>query len=66
MLERSNVSVRVRRRIEGMGTFVYLDHAATTPVDPRVIEAMEPYFRADWGNPSRVYALGRRARCALD
>ncbi len=49
-----------------MSDFVYLDHAATTPVDARVLEAMLPYFRADWGNPSSVYAHGRRARRALD
>ncbi len=49
-----------------MGDYVYLDHAATTPVDPRVVEAMQPYFTDDWGNPSSVYALGRRARRALD
>jgi cysteine desulfurase len=45
---------------------VYLDNAATTPVDPRVFEAMRPYWLDDWGNPSSVYALGRRARRALD
>src|SRR5918911_232537 len=45
---------------------VYLDHAATTPVDPRVFEAMRPYWLEDWGNPSSVYAVGRRARRALD
>jgi cysteine desulfurase len=46
--------------------FVYLDNAATTPVDPRVVEAMQPYWVEDWGNPSSVYAQGRRARRALD
>ncbi|HEY3062943.1 MAG TPA: cysteine desulfurase family protein [Chloroflexota bacterium] len=45
---------------------VYLDNAATTPVDPRVFEAMRQYWLDDWGNPSSVYALGRRARRALD
>ena len=45
---------------------VYLDYAATTPVDPRVFEAMRPYWLEDWGNPSSVYAVGRRARRALD
>jgi cysteine desulfurase len=45
---------------------VYLDNAATTLVDPRVIEAMGAYWREDWGNPSSVYAVGRRARRALD
>jgi cysteine desulfurase len=47
-------------------TPVYLDNAATTPVDPRVFEAMRPYWLDDWGNPSSVYAVGRRARRALD
>jgi cysteine desulfurase len=45
---------------------VYLDYAATTPVDPRVFEAMCAYWLEDWGNPSSVYAVGRRARRALD
>ena len=47
-------------------TPIYLDNAATTPVDPRVFEAMRPYWLDDWGNPSSVYAVGRRARRALD
>src|SRR3981081_2615722 len=45
---------------------VYLDNAATTPVDPRVFEAMRPYWLEDWGSPSSVYGVGRRARRALD
>jgi cysteine desulfurase len=45
---------------------VYLDNAATTPVDPRVVDAMRPYWLEDWGNPSSVYAVGRRALRALD
>jgi cysteine desulfurase len=43
---------------------IYLDHAATTPTDPRVIVAMEPYFSAY--NPSSVHAEGRAAHAALD
>lgn len=45
---------------------IYLDHNATTPLDERVLEAMLPYLRDDYGNPSSVHALGRRARTALD
>lgn len=48
------------------GTTIYLDHAATTPTDPAVIEAMLPYWRVTWGNPSSLYAAGRQARAALD
>jgi len=47
-------------------TEIYLDHAATTPVDPRVLEAMLPYFTEQFGNPSSIYAAGRQARAAID
>jgi cysteine desulfurase len=45
---------------------VYLDHAATTPVDPRVRRAMEPYLKTEYGNPSSLHRWGRRARMAID
>jgi cysteine desulfurase len=45
---------------------IYLDHAATTPVRPEVVEAMLPYWSAQAGNPSSVYAWGRAARRAVD
>jgi cysteine desulfurase len=45
---------------------VYLDHAATTPVDPEVAEAMARVLRATHGNPSSIYAEGRAARAAVD
>src|SRR5919199_7023728 len=45
---------------------VYLDNAATTPVDRRVLAAMLPFWEEQWGNPSSVYAHGRRARRAMD
>lgn len=47
-------------------TRIYLDHAATTPCDPEVVEAMLPYLRSQYGNPSALYAEGRRARQAVD
>ncbi|MFM8909081.1 MAG: cysteine desulfurase family protein, partial [Gemmatimonadota bacterium] len=45
---------------------IYLDHAATTPVRPEVLEAMTPYFGPRFGNPSSTHRWGREARAALD
>lgn len=45
--------------------FIYMDHAATTPVLPEVVEAMMPYFSDYYGNPSSVHVAGRRAGVAL-
>jgi cysteine desulfurase len=45
---------------------VYLDHAATTPVDRRVVEAMLPFWTERYGNPSSIYRLGRDAAKALN
>jgi len=45
---------------------IYLDHAATTPPDPRVLEAMWPMYQQHWGNPSSIYLEGQEARRALD
>ena len=45
---------------------IYLDNNATTQVDPSVFEAMMPWLREEYGNPSSVYSLGKRAAAALD
>jgi cysteine desulfurase len=45
---------------------IYLDHNATTPVEPGVLQAMLPYLREEFGNPSSSHELGRRARRAVD
>ena len=45
---------------------IYLDHAATTPCDPLVVEAMRPYFFEQFGNASSPHAFGRRARKATE
>ena len=45
---------------------VYLDHAATTPVDPRVLHAMLPFFTERAGNASSVHGFGQDARAAVD
>ena len=45
---------------------IYLDHAATTPLDPRVLEEMLPFLKEQYGNASSVHALGRKARFAVE
>jgi cysteine desulfurase len=49
-----------------MGEFVYLDHSATTPTDPRVVETMAPYWTQMFGNPSSLHAAGKAAAAALN
>lgn len=45
---------------------IYLDHAATTPTDPRVIEVMLPYFNQTFANPSSIHNLGQQAEKAVE
>lgn len=44
----------------------YLDHNATTPIRPEVVDAMVPWLREGYGNPNSVYSLGQRARAAIE
>ncbi len=48
------------------GERIYLDYAATTPLDPRVLEAMMPYMTEHFGNPNSIHSFGREARRAID
>jgi len=45
---------------------IYFDHAATTPPRPEVVEAMLPYYREKWGNPSSLHTSGKEAAEAMD
>jgi len=45
---------------------IYMDHSATSPVDPEVFETMKPYFIESFGNASTLYSLGREGRMAME
>ena len=49
-----------------MKKIIYLDHAATTPVDERVLNKMIPYFNICYGNPSSIYSIGRKNKLAIE
>ena len=49
-----------------MAARIYFDNAATTPIDPVVLEAMMPYFKEHFGNPSSIYSYGRETRIAIE
>lgn len=45
---------------------IYLDYAATTPIDPKILREMLPYLKKDFGNPSSIYNIGQEARNAAN
>src|SRR5919202_3675695 len=45
---------------------IYFDNAATTPLDPEVLDAMMPYLSTHFGNPSSIYSYGRETRLAIE
>ncbi len=49
-----------------MATKIYLDNAATTPIDPAVLEVMMPYFTDFFGNPSSIHSHGRKVKSAIE
>ena len=51
---------------DDLETLVYMDHAATTPLRPAVLEDMLPYLKGSFGNPSSLYTLAQEARNAVD
>ena len=49
-----------------MNQRIYFDNAATTSLDPQVLEAMMPYLTEKFGNPSSIYSYGRESRLAIE
>jgi cysteine desulfurase len=52
--------------VTAVNDLIYLDNAATTPLNPKALDAMLPYLTASFGNPSASYSLARRAQDAID
>ena len=52
--------------VSNLSNKTYLDYAATTPVDPRVVAAMQPYFSEYYGNPSSVHLHGQKTEAAVE
>ena len=50
----------------GRAIMIYLDHNATTPVLPEVLEAMMPYLTTEWGNPSSAYKFGAKVKSVIE
>ena len=63
---RSVLLTQTKLYFTAMPDSIYLDHAATTPVRPEVLAAMQPFFGPRFGNPSSTHRWGREARTALD
>ena len=61
---RKSAILAAEKRVDGKEP-IYLDYSGTTPVDEAVIDAMLPYFREGWGNPSSSHAFGRAAKEGL-
>ena len=49
-----------------MSRRIYLDNNATTPIHPEVLDAMMPYLKEDFGNPSSIHQFGRKVRVKID
>jgi cysteine desulfurase NifS len=64
--DESEAIIRSVAKPAGPQRQVYLDHNATTPVDPEVLEAIRPYFEAAYGNPSSIHSRGNEARDAVE
>ena len=62
--KRKNVLLRTQKTATMQR--IYLDNAATTPLDPEVLEAMMPYLTEKFGNPSSVYSYGRESKMAIE
>jgi Aminotransferase class-V len=58
--------LRISRAGDTLVIVIYLDHNATTPILPEVLEAMMPYLTTEWGNPSSAYKFGAKLKSVIE
>ena len=63
---KNNNKLNTKMHRSNFGEGVYLDHAATTPVDREVMKVMQPYFSQKFGNPMSIHSFGREAKIVVD
>src|ERR1700693_3709341 len=66
IMERSQIMNDSSKAPLGVGVRIYFDNAATTALDPVVLESMMPYLTEKFGNPSSIYSYGRETRMAIE
>ncbi len=64
--DKETLTSGLQKAPSGIGVRIYFDNAATTALDPQVLEAMMPYLTEKFGNPSSIYSYGRESRMAIE
>jgi cysteine desulfurase len=64
--EKNIAATEMQKAPLGVGGRIYFDNAATTALDPQVLETMMPYLTEKFGNPSSIYSYGRESRMAIE
>lgn len=59
------MTLQLKPKLKPSKKLIYLDHAATTPVHPKVAKAMQPFLQSSYGNPSSLYRVGQQAKTSL-
>lgn len=65
-MDHTSALLKVHNTVTATNQRIYFDNAATTPLDPEVLEAMLPYMATHFGNPSAIYSYGRETRLAVE
>src|SRR5205085_6021333 len=66
IMEQTSILNNGKKAPLGVGVRIYFDNAATTSLDPQVLDAMMPYLTEKFGNPSSIYSYGRETRMAIE